>query len=420
MVMNPSNRRTTFPALRCAMGDWIYYVTCFRFSDVVEWVKKTDEIHSSEELRDLIQREISKRVQPITEYLLEQKERFFNAIVLGVYRGAPQWYPIEVGKSPVLGDPELDDDARESIGLLRFTGDEKIFAIDGQHRVVAIKETLTLSQEIGNEEICVVFVAHGTDQKGMQRTRRLFSTLNRYAVPVSKGEIVALSEDDAFAIVTRRLVEEFPLLQSNFKGRSGFVAFGKTAPVSASDRTSLTSVLALYDIVTTLHTPILDKEQRKRLQRLKHRRPEDPTLEEIFEEQKSYWQLLRKNIKEYDELFSSSPEAELAGHYRANGGHLMFRPAGQQAFARAVRILMDRGWTMRKAVVALSQAPMDMDSVPWRFVLWNPQTKRINSKVSPLLSEGILLHHIGEPPRSPDFDVLDEYRKVVGNPKASL
>lgn len=207
MVMKLSDRRTTFPALRCEMGDWVYYITCFRFSDVAEWVKETDEIHSSEELRDLIQREISKRVEPITEYLLEQKERFFNAIVLGVYGGAPQWYPIEVGNSPVLGDPDLDDDARESVGLLRFTGDEKIFAIDGQHRVVAIKEALPLAHEIGNEEICVIFVAHGTDQKGMRRTRRLFSTLNRYAVPVSKGEIVALSEDDAFAIVTRRLSE---------------------------------------------------------------------------------------------------------------------------------------------------------------------------------------------------------------------
>lgn len=420
MVMKLSDRRTTFPALRCEMGDWVYYITCFRFSDVAEWVKETDEIHSSEELRDLIQREISKRVEPITEYLLEQKERFFNAIVLGVYGGAPQWYPIEVGNSPVLGDPDLDDDARESVGLLRFTGDEKIFAIDGQHRVVAIKEALPLAHEIGNEEICVIFVAHGTDQKGMRRTRRLFSTLNRYAVPVSKGEIVALSEDDAFAIVTRRLVEEFPLLQSNFKGRSGFVAFGKTAPVPASDRCSLTSVLALYDIVMTLHTPILDKERRKELQRLKHRRPADAVLEEIFEEQKAYWQLLQKNIKEYSELFSSSPEEELASHYRMDGGHLMFRPVGQQAFARAVRIMMDRGRTMRKAVVALSQVPMDMNSAPWRFVLWNPQTKRINSKVSPLLPEGIFLHFIGEPPRSPDFNLLDEYRKMVGSPKATL
>jgi len=58
------------------MGDWVYYVTYLRFLDVSEWIKKTDEIHKSEKLQELIQREIGDRVNPIVEYLSEQKERF--------------------------------------------------------------------------------------------------------------------------------------------------------------------------------------------------------------------------------------------------------------------------------------------------------------------------------------------------------
>ena len=421
--MTEQPRRTSFPALRCQMGDWIYYVTCLRFADINDWVKKTDEIHTSESLRDMIQRQIHKRVDPIVEYLQEQDERFFNAIVLGVYGGTPQWYPIEVGSSPVLGNPELDDDARDSIGILKLEGDEKLFAIDGQHRVVAIQKIMAVSSAHSKEEICAIFVPHLDSKAGKQRTRRLFSTLNRYAVPVSKGEIVALSEDDAFAIVTRRLVEEFPLLLSNYRGNSGFVAFNKTTPIPSSDKKSLTSILALYDIVTTLHTPItivLSKDKRKVLKRLKHRCPTEETLNKIFLEQTSYWELLKNHIKEYGELFSSSPAPEVAGKYRENGGHLMFRPAGQQAFARAVRIMMDRSWTMKKAVTNLAKTPMTLNTAPWRGILWNANEEKMNTKISPLLTEGILLNKIGQPSRNQDFNVLDEYRKVLGNDKAEL
>ena len=45
----------------------------------------------------------------------------------------------------------------------------------------------------------------------MEKTRRIFSTLNRYAKPVTTGDIIALDEDDTVAIVTRNLLESFPL-----------------------------------------------------------------------------------------------------------------------------------------------------------------------------------------------------------------
>jgi hypothetical protein len=41
------------------------------------------------------------------------------------------------------------------------------------------------------------------ERKGLQGTRRLFTTLNRYAKHVHKTEILALDEADAMAILTR-------------------------------------------------------------------------------------------------------------------------------------------------------------------------------------------------------------------------
>ncbi len=413
--------RTTFPALRCIMGDWFYYVTYMRFSDVAHWIKRTDQIHKSQKLRDMIQRELTPRATPIANYLIEQQERFFNAIVVGVYGGAPQWYPLEIGDSPILGSADLDEDSRHSVGLLVLDGNEKLFAIDGQHRVEAIKRALEREPQLRDEELSVIFVAHGTDEEGRTRTRRLFSTLNRYAKPVSKGEIVALDEDDAFAIITRRLVDDFSLLKSGFGDEEGFVRFGRSAPIPASDQQSLTSILALYHIVEIIHVPVLDRKQRSKMGRLRIRRPTDQTLDTVFDEQIHYWCLLEESIPEYRELFKSEPKDQVAGKYRTReGGHLMFRPAGQQAFSRAVRIMMDRGEKMEDAVIALSSVPMELNTPPWRHVLWNPGTKRINSKAGALLPEGIFLHCVSQKPRKTNYNLLGKYREVLDDLQADL
>lgn len=420
-----TEERTTFPAIRCCMGDWVYYITYMKFSDIAYWIRKTEEIHKSKQLRDMIQRELTKRVNPIVDYLIEQKERFFNAIVVGVYGGDPQWYSIEVHDSLVSGPPDLDEDSQRSIGLLVLEGNEKLFAIDGQHRVEAIKKALHKEPGLGNEDQSVIFVAHRTDEEGQRRTRRLFSTLNRYAKPVSKGEIVALDEDDAFAITTRRLIEDFDLLSSGFtlekEETDGFVLFGKTTPIPASNQTSLTSILALYDITEIIHIPFLDTQQRRKMKRLKIRRPNDHVLDSIFEEQTLYWSLLEEHIPEYEELFKSKPEDEIAGKYRTrDGGRLMFRPMGQKTFARAARIMMDRGNTMEDAIIALSSVAMDLNTLPWKHVLWLPNTRRMNSKMSPVLGESIFLYCVGQKPRRKSYDLLNEYRKVLGDLEAEL
>lgn len=420
-----NNTRNIFPSLRCSMGDWIYYITYMRFNDIQQWIKPTKEVHRNKALHDMIQRQLTNRSSSIADYLIEQNERFFNAIVVGIYGGAPQWYPVEIGDNPLQGSLELDTDSRNAFGFLMFDGQENLFAIDGQHRVEGIKQALdkeVQDEKLKNDELTVILVAHGTDEQGLTRTRRLFSTLNRHAKPVSKGEIVSLDEDDAFAIVTRRLVENFELLRIDVQNnQTGIVRYAKTTPVPVSDQINLTSILALYDLVTMLYVPILDKGKRKEMGKLKIRRPSDATLDNIYNQQIEYWSLLRQNIPEYDELFSSNPQDKVASKYRTSlGGHLMFRPIGQKAFTKALRIMIDRDWKMEEAIQKLSAIPMQLSQPPWEYILWNPGTRRINTKVSSLLTESICLHYVGEEARRAKYDLLEEYRKVVGNPEAKL
>ena len=214
------------PALKGIIGDWVYYVTLLPFREVRKRIRRNDEIHETKELQDWLQRELTNRSDNIAEYLATQQQRFFNGIVVGVYGGEPQWYPLSLQPSTYLDPISVDEDVEVSMGILKLSGDEKLFAIDGQHRVEGIKH---LAERMGEQtfeempdELCAIFVAHKKSPAGLQRTRRLFSTLNRHAKPVSPTEVIILDEDDIVAITCRYLIEKHPLFME------GKISFTKT------------------------------------------------------------------------------------------------------------------------------------------------------------------------------------------------
>lgn len=188
------------PAIRSKMGIWVYYVTALSFDEVNSYVRPiNDELHKSTLLSGMIQRSITDNYKSIAHYLETQKERFFNALILAVYDGQPTWNEIRIEE--VSGKDNVD------MGLLTLSGEEKIFPVDGQHRVEGIKKALKEAPSLGTEKVPVIFVGHSKDEEGMQRTRRMFSTLNRYAKPVSLRDIIALDEDDIVAIASRELID---------------------------------------------------------------------------------------------------------------------------------------------------------------------------------------------------------------------
>ena len=122
------------PAIKGKIGTWDYYVTTLTFEQVTQFVSKVDsELHKSTSLRDLIQRSITSNYLSIKDYIIGQKELFFNSVVLAVYDDFPNWLEIKF---------EYSDGEIYKMGLLDFPGTHKIFPVDGQHRVEGIKEAL--------------------------------------------------------------------------------------------------------------------------------------------------------------------------------------------------------------------------------------------------------------------------------------
>jgi len=412
----PTAGELKVPALRAHMGTWIYYISFLRLADVAKRVSLAQELHSSRVLKDLIQREVDESVhsQAISKYLLQQDQRLFNALVIAVYGGAPAWAELKIDDSAKLGMGALPSYMKGALGVLVFDGTEKLFAVDGQHRVVGIKRAIAENEKLGEEEVSVVFVGHSNDRKGLQRTRRLFTTLNRYAKPVNKTEIIALDEDDAMAIVTRRLLENYPLLKN-------FTSIKKGKSIPAGDRSNLTTIVTVYDL--------LDKYfgwERGDWKDFKKQRPSDRQLDEFYKKAEELWNTLVAEFPPLKELLASDPKDEISFRYRNRniGGHLIFRPVGLLMIISVLRYLMAEGKTLNDAIAAVGRAPMSLSEAPWSGLLWDAANHRMTvSGENQKVATRILLFGVGgrvETFRTTPKDLEAEWAGIIGQPESAV
>ena len=87
------NKKLLLPCLRGAIGDWVTYTCLMRLSDINKLISFADDIHKNKSLSELIQRALKKeRAKEIGEYLLNDKEAFFNSLVVAIYEGEPKWH----------------------------------------------------------------------------------------------------------------------------------------------------------------------------------------------------------------------------------------------------------------------------------------------------------------------------------------
>jgi len=407
----PDLSAKTFPALRARMGDRWYYVTTMTFADVARWIRPIDEMHERAELKTWLQRQVrTERREQISAYLQTRPQRFFNAVVAGIYNGEPEWLPVTVDNANSLEDVELGDRQATAYGVISISGNEDIFAIDGQHRVEGIRLALETDASLAKEELTVIFVAHKMTPEGRERTRRLFTTLNKFARPVSQAELIALNDDDTFAIVTRRLIDNYIGLGPEF------VPLNSTSNLAAGDARSLTSVITLYEIVRTIAIPSRSREKKA----LEEGPAKPQRVNEIYDSLVEFWDLLKLKVRPIKNVCLSRPEDNVAGRYRTeNGGHLLLRPAGLIAFAKAVRILVDQGQSMKAAVTLLSKVPLDLTEAPWDGVLWKSSSKTMILK-NGKLSVSLFLHLTGYKALNKGYSLLENYRKAIGDETARL
>lgn len=356
------------PAIKGRIGDWDYYISTLTFQQVSDCVARIDdELHKSESLKELIQRSITNNFLSIKKYILNQPELFFNSLVLAVYDDYPEWVEIEV---------KYEDLETYQIGVLDFPSQHKIFPVDGQHRVEGIKAALLEDPSIGNMKISTIFIGHKNDENGLKRTRRLFSTLNRYSKPVTMDDIIALDEDDSIAIATRNLLENHIL----FTGKK--VTKSKNKAIATDDKNSFTSIITLYECNKELlkfHRKNMKKNypnairDKKSFNEYLKFRPEEEDLVAYEAFCTLFWNDFIDNFI-YIKVFALDKNINPSEKFRNNvaGGNLLFRPIALLPFVQCVlEINATTNKTFNEIFNYFGNIDLTMNQKPWKQVIWN-------------------------------------------------
>jgi DNA sulfur modification protein DndB len=385
------------PALTGQFAQWRYYQLIMKVGNIVEnlgtddapnyRVKTVEEvgvIYSPENVSRLLQRLFDpKRLNPIKQYLLKQPDKYLNNLTFAIFDGQPEWLPIDLRYAKIFERREqYFEEIAKSFGILHLTGEETIFVLDGQHRLRGLREAVKDSEELKQQDISVTLITHKDTADGIKRTRRLFSTINRHAKPVSEGENILLDEDDVSAIIVRNLIEEYPL----FRNKNA-IALNKTANLKKSDTDKFSTVISLWNVneIVINHDKLYSIKIGKKY--LKIRPSDDELIEQEKERVFSFW----------DFFFRAFPTAKsfidkkLKSDPRFNGGPFYLRPIGQEIIANLYKVLLENGNV--KKLNSISQIEEELNSDFWKFVLWDPyKSKMLNNKS---YASNYLFYHFG-------------------------
>ncbi|SDK78444.1 DNA-sulfur modification-associated [Maridesulfovibrio ferrireducens] len=403
--------KTFIPAFKAKVGDWNYYICQMKYAEVARQVNFAHELNGNSELNKLLQRGLTSRTADIKDYLLKSDHRFLGSLIIAAWGGDPQYMAVQI---------EDRENALEGLdrnfGILTFDGTQNYFALDGQHRLKAIKDAVMLNPELGREDICVLLVSHMESTEGRVRTRRLFTNINRNAKITSKSENIVLDEDDGIAIITRRFLEEHPFFKESQRvkviTKSGSDGELKIAPpgVSPSDKFSFTSIMTLYKCLKSLafDLPVTVKNDSQR--------PSPEVLENAYSKLSIKIDDLMKNCGDVANLFMnvSSAKELRAPKDKEYEGHAFTRPVVQNAVCEVLAHAVGGGdISWEDAMQKLNLLEWRIGQAPWISV-FAPPKKMLSGKDNSNLLFKILLAHIAPRSKQSIKDARKEFQEVRG------
>ena len=409
---------TFSPAIRAKFGNREYYITTMKAKHAAETIKQPNELFevTARSLDLRMQRELDKttRVSEMASYL-SNDYRFYGPLVIALKGGNPEFVPLEMAEPTQLIPVE-----EFVLGVIRFSGTEEYFVIDGQHRLASIRAAIKNGNNaVIEDEVSLMIVHHEDGQAGIENTRRLFTHLNRYAKRPTDSENYTIDEDDGYAIVTRRLVRTHPVLKDKIWYKSGNLPQGGKEGEEPD-------VIYARDCFTTLKTVyncnrMLLQTKHKFAKNWERVRPEPELLNQLTKECTDLWDSMRE-IEPIDLLASGKKscfdfrptQPGQRGH-----GHLLFRPIGQEALTEAIVKTIQESKPKFNEIKDICKACAKIDwrlsSPPWAGVFSKSDGSMQSDNVRKRQSVGskLLRYMLGVPWPSADPDLLQEYREVL-------
>lgn len=372
----------TVPCIRGQMGSVTYYETILKARELTHSVRPARETDgwASASIDERIQRQVNEnRVRrTIVPYLANHPDRFFGSFIVLVQNGQVDFEPL----SSIVG--ELSAAYRGSTTNMGFLtiSDGDLIALDGQHRLVAFREVITAggtagryATRVGEDEVCVLFIEHETSQK----TRRIFNKVNRHAKPTGRADNIITSEDDGFAIVTRRLLDrdrEAPLCAREVNGEV-YEPVHWTSNTLTQRNERLTTLSAVYETVKDVvsyegFTGFSEQENPVA--------PDDDSLDRAYTIAADWWEDIL-TIPAYEEALANPASIPRTRFSNQDSTSLLLRPVGQIALVHGlVRALtVSKGKLSRRTLIGRASR-VDWSASPssvWRDVLVRPDGRRM-------------------------------------------
>jgi len=352
------------PCLRGVIGNWTFFSSVMKIKDVVNriiTVSESDELYTKN-INEILQREIStKRVGQLKDYLINNPEHFFSSIIVAIYQGNPMWSDFDLESHFRIENNILDSEdvgfIENKLGVLSLSGSEIIFALDGQHRIKGIREAYKKDGRIGEEEIALIFVVHNHENK--ERTRRLFTVLNKYAQKPKEAELIILDEDDAAAIITRKLVDNHEVLKMK-----NAVSDTNGANIPSTDTHSFTTLVMINRI---------NKLLLKKFKIDYTKRPDEESLILYYQICCGFWDYFFMQFPEIKRVIEGEEcrftNGDLYNRNKLTGGSFLLRPIGQKLFAQ----IYNEFYEMNQLDVLSSKIPLldfNLNGRYCKYVTW--------------------------------------------------
>ena len=382
---------------------------------------------------NLQQREPDFRRQlPMAIYLATREHHKFPPLFLVAYqnwaydRESNKWGPDGRALESSLNVKPLD--SRSALVDLDTTN-TSYFALDGQHRLMAIKGLQELldgrlnaknkdgwplsKKSVSRDEVEIQNIASGplsergmsplqdvmdevmgveilpavqvndTYEKAVSRLRNIFVDVNENAKKLEKGEISLLDENDGFRIVARTLMVRHPIFKKDQELR---VDTKKDQLTNKSeDYTTLTTIVR----IATEYLGYDFERWKMPLFGVKDagvERPEDDELEKGLKKLSGYFTAL-ETLPSHGRMMEGTPVSAL----RKEDGedNILFRPIAQVALARALaRLQAKEGADLHDLMSLLSKhekkghLKLTSKVAPWFGILCDPITTKLRRQRS--------------------------------------
>ena len=211
---------STHAAMKARLGDTDYYILSMKAQELVRsavipteregWTDLTVEERYQ---RDLNYTRVRNQIAP---NFANDNTRFFGAVIVAAENFGEEVLFEPLSDVAKRGLPNLYGAAASSMGFLTFRGGEVLIPLDGQHRLKAIEfaisgrdergreiEAIDPCTELANEDVTVILVPYELD-----RARRIFTRVNRYAKPTTTGQRLVTDDDDILAVLSREVAND--------------------------------------------------------------------------------------------------------------------------------------------------------------------------------------------------------------------